>query len=269
MQLQESPASKFFLPHAPNTFQFSAPRAPALPPPPQTQITISIEREREFLDRRKNWVFMTPEEMMGTDSQKDGLLEDKYDKDGQEKKSTTVMERYYQRLYDADQQKTTNQVDKFDPDTWTKANNSFLTGDSQAGGDTPNSSGGMGVFQPARSQIFPDVFGTDKSATALTPEQVRAKAEQDAHMESFKQLWDIDQQPAKAPMTATVAPVVQPSSTSVFGSQSSQPYSPVSVSPIDTGFSQVVTPTQPSTITSLRSHSSPPHASFAPVSSPF
>jgi hypothetical protein len=245
-------------------------------PPPQPQATISPDKEREMLDRRKNWVFMTPEEMMGTDTDKDSQkdsdsLDGKYDKNGLEKKSMTVMERYYQRLSDSNQeQKGTNQSNKFDADSWTKAGSSSNPGDGRPGinpfDSTPNTD--LGVFRQTHTDNFRDVFGTGKSATSLTPEEVRSKAEQDAHMESFKQLWDIDQpQTTTAISTPTT---IEPSSASVFGAQESQSGFNAMNSSVNNGFVSPNTPVQaPSTLSSMRSHSAPPRATFAPVSSPF
>lgn len=272
IQLEDSPSSQFFLPHAPNTFHLSAPASSASVAPPQPQVTIPTERERELLDRRNNWVFMTAEEMMGTDSQKDDSLGGKYEKDGQEKKNTTAMERYYQRLSDTDQQQATNSpANKFDPDTWTKANIPFPAGGVQPANGSLNPSAELGVFQPTRTAMFPDVFARDQNATALTPAEVQLKADQEAHMESFKQLWDIDKAPTTVAVSASPAPV-QASSGPVFGSQESQPTTLTpGAPPVNTGggFGQIITPVQPSTISTLRAHSSPPRPNFAPISSPF
>ncbi|HXS69431.1 MAG TPA: hypothetical protein VN761_11340 [Candidatus Polarisedimenticolia bacterium] len=282
LQHQDSPFSQFFLPHAPNTFQL-APNQPAAPPVPRPQVTIQqVEREKELLDRRKNWVFMTPEEMMGTDDPNKDAQDSKSDKDHDPQKPTTVMERYYQHLFDADQQKSTNKPNKFDADIWTKTDdNPFRLGNadqngSQYGGQ-PGSTANMGVFQSIRADAFPDIFHTGTSApkgpgAILSPEQVRQKAEQEAHMESFKQLWDIDQpKQTTATVISTPTPAVHINSDSPFSSDGSQQSTFNASTPsLNGGFSPIINaPPEPQTITTLRAHSSPPHSDFKPTSSPF
>lgn len=273
LQLGDSPSSQFFLPHAPNTFRM--PNRPANLPPPRPQVTISSDKEKELLDRRKNWVFMTPEEMMGTDpeSQKDSDSPDgKYDKNGQEK--VTVMERYYQRLYDSDhEQKTTNQLNKFDADSWTKTSSAFDPADNRQGIGPFNSTPDLGVFQQTHTGNSQGIFGGGRNVPALTPEEVRLKAEQDAHMESFKQLWNIDQ--PQTPTTVVSTPTtptttVQPLNASVFGAQDNQSTFNAMNQSLNGGYADpTAPPPPPSTVSEVRSHSSPPRATFKPVSSPF
>jgi hypothetical protein len=67
------------------------PRAPAAP-------TIQSKRVKELLERRKNWVFMSPEDMLAMPTVEDVLKTPQFGPDGQEKKELPALERYYHRL---------------------------------------------------------------------------------------------------------------------------------------------------------------------------
>ena len=67
------------------------PRAPAAP-------VIQSKRVKELLERRKNWIFMSPEDMLATPTVEDILKTPRFGSDGQEKKDLPALERYYDRL---------------------------------------------------------------------------------------------------------------------------------------------------------------------------
>src|SRR5215469_7714760 len=69
----------------PEDFQATIPN---LVPRPTTRIL--TPHEKELLDRRRNWVFMTPEELMSGESTEEKLGISQYDKDAAEKQSMTV-----------------------------------------------------------------------------------------------------------------------------------------------------------------------------------
>ena len=71
----------------------------AAPPPraPSTSV-IQSKRVKELLERRKNWGFMSPEDLMGTPTVEDVLKTPQLGPDGQEKQELPAFERYYQRL---------------------------------------------------------------------------------------------------------------------------------------------------------------------------
>jgi hypothetical protein len=68
-------------------------RARTLPPP-----VIQNKQVQQLLDRRKDWIFMTPEEMMAIPKAEDLLKPSEYGPDGQEKKKVSPMERFYEGL---------------------------------------------------------------------------------------------------------------------------------------------------------------------------
>jgi hypothetical protein len=67
------------------------PRAPAAP-------AIQSKRVKELLERRKNWVFMTPEDMLATPTLEDVLKTPQFGPDGREKTELPAFERYYGHL---------------------------------------------------------------------------------------------------------------------------------------------------------------------------
>lgn len=251
-------------PRVPNSIKFEAPSTDVLPPPHRQNLA-PTERENELLDRRKNWVFMTTDDMMGqaeTDLSGGDRIDDN-------RKSTTAMERYFQHLNDAGRPVATNQITKVDSDPWMRATNS-LTTDGIRSSDSVFNTMDPGTFQPNHASAFSDIFSSSSSADRgePSPETVRLQQEQKEHIESFKQLWDIDQ-PPPAPTAAAATPLPS-SSGSVFGTPlggSGQP----SLNAFNTslgGLSGKAPPPPVPTINSSRSIQ-PPHADFAPPQRPF
>lgn len=193
-----------------------------MPHPPNPPLSA---RERELLERRRNWVFMTPEELMSGEGTDEMLGMKKDDKDGTE--LMTPMERYYEQLLAPNRTSTTNQLDKSDSDSWNKETNA-LTGEQQSDDsahpfESPfNSKPSPEVFRPIRPTTFSDVFGTGGNDNPDDPETKRLRQEQQSHMENFKKLWDMDQSsaavPASAPVTGNSAsPSAFPSAQPVLG----------------------------------------------------
>lgn len=257
--------STLFAPRAPHSiFDRKPGQGNIALPPPQSVARQADAREQEMMDRRRNWVFMTPDEMMGTDVQVDPGKED-----GQ---NLTVMERYYQRLYDADHPSATNNVSKMDVPSWNRSTNAF----SVDGGNSSSSYySGMdpgSAFQPTKPNVFTPVFGSTDSSSGVgmpTPEEVRMQEQQRAHMESFKQLWDIDQ--SKPAVASTPAPV-QSSSSSGFGlpQMEASMFRPPAPASSSSGGNNVQNTELPKTLSQSRAAARPPRADFnSPPSRPF
>lgn len=205
--------------------------------PPARPLT---QREQEWLDRRRNWVFMTPEELM-SDTEADKILGLKDDqKDRQDKEPTTAMERYYQHLYESDRPAAANQFSDSDSGLGDKQTNSlFSVGqmDGPAHGlDSPfespfNSRPDPGIFQPARATAFSDVFDLNTDTTTPSEETIREKKEAEAHMDAFKEMWGISQpssssfaSSSSSSFSAAIQPVfgtASPSASSSTGPQNS------------------------------------------------
>jgi hypothetical protein len=261
-------AIKAWSPHAPRTIQVPTSSKSTLPRPQNTQNALSAERERELLDRRKNWVFMTPEDFASSDEKKDGVEKDRF-----EKKSSTAMERYYQRLNDAEQAAATNQLNKLNSDRLNGQTN-LLGGnlrpvDGGTFGDSPFSMApDSGAFDSVRRIGSAGTFGSSDTATAMpTPEDVRLQAEQKAHMESFKQIWNIDQ-PAAAPAPVATSVSAPVDSGPLFGmsssgGQSASPFSSLNGNAASQSFTPVQSPATP------QRSARPPRADFATPQRPF
>ena len=71
--------------------------APPMFPPAPRQV-IPSKRLQELLEKQKNWIFMTPDELLAPPSAEDVLNVPKYGPDGQEKKKLTPLERFYESL---------------------------------------------------------------------------------------------------------------------------------------------------------------------------
>ena len=69
-------------------------------PPPRAPSTPAIQSKRlkELLERRRNWVFMTPEDLLAAPTIEDILKTPQHEPDGQEKKQLPTLERYFERL---------------------------------------------------------------------------------------------------------------------------------------------------------------------------
>lgn len=170
--------------------------------PPQPLNRTLTPRERKLLDRRRNWVFMTPEELMSGESTEELLGMKEYNKDGTEKEPKNAMERYYEHLVESSRNTVTNQFDK-DSDSGNTLTNTVVDGGEQNGDnvhpfDSPFTSRPSEVFQPMQPNTFSDVFGARPDSTIPDAETIQAEKEQKMHMESFKQLWDMDQSSAPA-----------------------------------------------------------------------
>lgn len=167
--------------------------------PPTRPLT---QREQEWLDRRRNWVFMTPEELM-SDTEADKILGLKdYQKDREEREPTTAMERYYQHLYESDHSAATNQFSDSDSGPGDKQTNSLFSVDQMDGParglDSPFESPftarpDPGMFQSAQPTTFSDVFDLNTDTSTPSEETIREKKEAEAHIDAFKEMWGISQ----------------------------------------------------------------------------
>jgi hypothetical protein len=246
---------------------FQADQPVVLPRPAQQNAP--SQSERDLLDRRRNWVFMTPEEFSGQTPEKDISIVGETEANGN--RPITAMQRYYQRLYDSDHSIATNQFSKSDAAGWNTATNSVGPGFQNNGGSTFVTSSfnpirDAEVFRATRPTVFSDIFGSsDTDSGTPSPESVRLKAQQKEHMDNFKELWNIDQ-PAAAPIS-TPAPTVVSGSGSVFGTPDSQSsFRPLGL-PETHSSRGGSTPFQP-TVPSPRTPS-PPRADFTPPQRPF
>lgn len=71
---------------------FAPPLRPPAPP------SIQSKRVKELLERRKNWIFMNPEDLMSAPSAEEMFKLPEYTADGRNKKDVSPLERYYKNL---------------------------------------------------------------------------------------------------------------------------------------------------------------------------
>jgi hypothetical protein len=70
----------------------------APPPRPPSGSVIQSKRAKELLERRKNWVFMSPEDLLAGPTVEEILKSPQYDVNGQDKKDLPPLAGYYRRL---------------------------------------------------------------------------------------------------------------------------------------------------------------------------
>jgi hypothetical protein len=168
---------------------------PPLARPPRANTPAQEKKLRDALDRKKNWVFMTPEEMLVGQNPNELLGEEgKSD----EEKNMTPMQRYmYRRLYPSKDSKANNPNSKRDP--WDarkdslrdRMNGSADRNDSENPEERKEKAERKDPDKDSRKQdepknrstsIFSDIFGI--SRPEITKEQERAEK---ARLDAFKQ----------------------------------------------------------------------------------
>ncbi len=206
------------------------PEAPKPPPPLPAKLT---QKEQDEMDRRANWVFMTPQEIMlgyeagkafeekKPDREMESPMEDTY-------QPTSALERYYKRMLDPGHFGVTNSVAKqaAEPESSDHETNYFALEDYSRRKnvqpfDSPfDNSPARGIFESGNQKIFSDIFKVEGDSSAPNAEALREQKREQAHIESFKQLWDIDQ---PAPPVSSTLPVSAGSAAVAKSFQNSQP----------------------------------------------
>lgn len=252
---------------APNSLTPSAPPT-GLTPHPQSQQSLSKEQQ-QMLDRRRNWVFMTPEDYATTDPKTGKSI---LGQDDNKDDNMTAMERYYYRVEQSTKPSATNEFSRLNVDRLISPTNYFdkpaRSTDSGMFGQTPFNSGpSADVFQSSTIGNSANVFGSSSTVDAQTPEELRQQAEQKAHTESFKQLWDIDQ--ASSAATPVAAQPSSPSSpidsAPLFGAPTPVMSTPFRANVPVTGGDPVKPPTPAGMPVTAPRYTPPPHSDFTPV----
>jgi len=152
---------------------------------------------------------MTPEELMSLPEADEMQAITNYNENPWGKKSGTAMERYYQRLVDSEHSTTTNKPGDWSSESGDNETNSVFGTEQNENQnvarlfDSPfMSHTDRGIFQPDRATDFSDVFDSNPDPATMSDEEIRAQKEQEAHMDAFKQLWNIDQ-PAASSFTSS------------------------------------------------------------------
>lgn len=157
--------------------------APPLYPPAPRQV-IPNKRMQELLEKQKEWIFMTPDDLLKPPSAEDVLNVPEYGPDGHEKKKLSPLERFYQSLGKSNNKLSSKALQPEDPlsprdleksdrentsdDLPSAAKDSEKQLRKLLGVDSANSRN-----VPAEStRSFSDVFGLGEHA--LSPEQIKA-----------------------------------------------------------------------------------------------
>lgn len=167
---------------------------------------VLTQKEKQMRDRRNNWAFMSPEDFgpQLTPEKIFGLKE--YGSDGLEKKDSTAVERFAERL----NKSATNQLSQMDSDsTNLMGDDSSLSDPAQKNGVFPTLNPAVAVFKPA-SQPAPasDVFSFNVNRS--DEDILREQKAQKLQVENFRQIWNYDQGASPAatayPSTAGLSP---------------------------------------------------------------
>ena len=155
---------------------------PANPVPSATQ----MKRARELLQRQKNWVFMSPEDLLAVPSVEEILKAPRYGAVGREKRQVPTLEQYYERI--ATKRLTAGRTDPLKDDELFGSKRKSAAGDETVAQDEPelpigvkdsaqklmrsfqSDTVGEASVQEATSSKFADPFG--RTDNTLTKEQM-------------------------------------------------------------------------------------------------
>jgi hypothetical protein len=80
---------------------------PEMPEPRGTPPVVESRRVKELLERRRDWIFETPEEILSTPLTDDVLSRREKEKDKDDKSNLSPVERFYDRLYNKNKKEST------------------------------------------------------------------------------------------------------------------------------------------------------------------
>ncbi|HET7624184.1 MAG TPA: hypothetical protein VFM25_02880, partial [Verrucomicrobiae bacterium] len=189
--------------------QDSAP-LPPLPPP-----RAPSARARQLLDEKKNWVFLTPDDVLNDYLIRENLKMPEYDSLGREKTSTPIVERFYEHL--SDSHFSTNSAPDFSFNTDNNAN-PLLSGIS-AELQNPAAPGNTlaTVLNNFNSMVMrpggvSDLLGGKNNQPApVSPQEFREHTAQQRHLDAFAQA--MNYQPFQTPsLFPTPGATIKPSS---------------------------------------------------------
>ena len=176
------------------------------PPPPPAQ----SERVKELLDQRRNWIFMSPEDLSGAPTIEETFAVPEFEATGEKKAKLSVVERFYQRLEQESNLKANRAAGKVRPKNSedysvkkeeeesplarrvTEAENALKRiFDANTTGDYLPKENDQALFSDWFSQVEPGSFSLER-----TPAQK-------IRLEEFKQLLEPRPVPDSSPKSAT------------------------------------------------------------------
>jgi hypothetical protein len=185
---------------------------PPIPYQPNRQV-IPNKRLQEIMERRKEWIFMRPEDFAATPTPEEMMNQPEYGSDGQQKKKLSPLERFLEDFGQKPRSSSTNSdalaskngkssglgsqfdEDKSLPEGIRESAKKLrgLLGTAGADSDNAGSTG---------HSTLSDIFGLG-SATDLTPEQIKEHKE---YMKQYQDLLTGPQPPANGSSLGGVAP---------------------------------------------------------------
>lgn len=164
------------------------------------------KRAREMRDRRKNWVFTTPEELYGLQTTEEMMGMQEFGRDGEVKAQKTAMERYYERNDSSAPSRTPK---RNSPENWMRSDDrdekssratevkddtSFF---SRRSDSSDRTSVLFGSDQKQLDSGFSDFFNSGVTADSSLPKD-KETAARDARMQQFKQLFSPQPTPSSS-----------------------------------------------------------------------
>jgi hypothetical protein len=189
-----------------NIFDAGADAMPTIKPPPVVEISPALlQRERQQADRQKNWMLMTPEEILGVDNQ-DQKKDDPYGAD----RNLSLEERYLKRSMmrysgtnESDQESILKKRDFLNPDEndtdafgqrmHNPANNNRWTDGGLRGLMSGNRSGNEASDREVQT---PNAWVTSIWGQAPTEDPAQAKLKYQQDMQQFDQMLTPPARPA-------------------------------------------------------------------------
>jgi hypothetical protein len=213
------------------------------PPPLEARPvpTRQSKRAKELQDRRKSWIFMTPEELMGTPKSDDFFKLPEDSLDSQDRKTLSPVERFYQRL-ERRKSGETEPKERAAQDRFNPRDEQATSNDADSPDDPSLPSDLRGSEKALRK-----LLGSEKSGAAASPsqnsiwdifgfgEKVTSPKDELAHKEYMKRYQEevLGVQPTGASGDALTAP---------FGGPLAQPVAPVSPGTLPGGLSTSIRP---------------------------
>lgn len=247
------------------------------------QPNFKSKKAREMIERRKNWVFLTPEEMNGIEKPEEMMNVTEYDSDGLPRAKKSKLELYYDRMRQAEKDGNTNQVnnaalpganpngDKGDlsaEDDKTSSRSIFAAADLESKRSAPAVDSGKPspVLADTAERRFTEFFGFASPGATEKPLEKNPAAE--ARMREYKQLFETRSPVASSfavsgnPLASPVTPAFSAPTFSA-GSFGSPPPPPVAPAPGFSPFS--IAPSPPSLAPAYTPPLQPAYRPPAPV----
>jgi hypothetical protein len=172
---------------------------------PQGPPPVQNKRVKEAVERRKDWAFMTPEEILNVKNDENALNSSASAKDGDTKQELSPMDRYFQRLYGVERKPEKSKPQKkesFGHDALDSSSRDFDDGDDSSTGlpeSVRETQRNLKKSREARkdlearnssSGLFTDVFALERKKPTLEEERVERE-----RMEAYRKSLGLDPTP--------------------------------------------------------------------------